>query len=154
MLRKLYRLRYRARKRKNIRKIIYILSKDYITNVYFNKFKGLTNILSNNLKKNVQIELIRLHYPYKNSNILANILALLVNKIKFIKLTRKLLKFSIIKKYDNKLLRKIDNVIPSYLTGLKIKIGGRLMKYRVVRKRTVKFFQRGASSPGKVNFND
>ena len=28
------------------------------------------------------------------------------------------------------------------------------MKYRVVRKRTVKFFQRGASSPGKVNFND
>ena len=28
------------------------------------------------------------------------------------------------------------------------------MKYRVVRRKTVKLFQRGISSPGKVNYTD
>ena len=47
-----------------------------------------------------------------------------------------------------------DSITPSYLTGLNIKIGGRLMRYKIVKKRTVKLFQRGASASGKVNFTD
>ena len=125
-----------------------------ITKIYQNKFKELTNILSNQLSKNIQLEITRLHYPYKNSNILANFLALLINRIKFIRLTRKIIKYSIVKRFNNHNLLNTDSKFPSYLSGFKIKIGGRLMKYRVVRKRTVKLVQRGAYSIGKVNYND
>ena len=153
-LRKIRKFNYETRKLKIKKDIFKKLGYFPIANLFKKKFKDLTDSLSKKLKNNVQLELIRLHYPYKNSNILANYLALLVNKLKFIRITRKLLKYSIIKKYNNYTLLNIDNIIPSYLTGLKIKIGGRLMKYRVVRKRTVKLFERGISSPGKVNFTD
>lgn len=152
--RKIRKFIYETRKLKKNRSIFYNLAFFPITSVYYKKFKSLTNILSNYLFKNVELELTRLHYPYKNSNILANYLALLINKIKFLRLTRKLLKYSIIKKKNNFTLLNIDNIIPSYLTGLKIKIGGRLMKYRVIRRKTVKLFERGISAPGKVNFTD
>ena len=69
-------------------------------------------------------------------------------------LTRKIINYSLIKKYNNYFLKNTNNFIPSYLTGLKIKVGGRLMKYRVVRKRTVKSLQRGISSFGRVNYLD
>ena len=79
----------------------------------------------------------------------------MVNKIKFIRLTRNLLKYSIIKKFKkNYKLFKKDKIIPSYLTGLKIKVGGRLLKYRVVPRKTIKFYQRGNSSIGTVNYTD
>jgi hypothetical protein len=145
----------RKKRRKNkIKKKLFLLSKVNINRLFKFKFKTLTDLLSDRLNNNIQLELIRLHYPYKNSNILANFLALLINRIKFIRLTRKLIKYSIVKRFNNSKLLNTDAKFPSYLTGFKIKIGGRLMKYRVVRKRTVKLVQRGASSIGKVNYTD
>jgi hypothetical protein len=145
----------RKKRRKNkIKKKLFLLSKVNINKLFKFKFKTLTDLLSDRLKNNIQLELIRLHYPYKNSNILANFLALLINRIKFIRLTRKIIKYSIVKRFNNHNLLNTDSKFPSYLSGFKIKIGGRLMKYRVVRKRTVKYIERGASSIGKVNYTD
>ena len=149
-----FKLIRKKRKKNNIKKKLFLLSKVNINRLFKFKFKTLTDLLSDRLKNNIQLELIRLHYPYKNSNILANFLALLINRIKFIRLTRKLIKYSIVKRFNNSNLLNTDAKFPSYLTGFNIKIGGRLMKYRVVRKRTVKLVQRGASSIGKVNFTD
>ena len=53
-----------------------------LVNLYPKKFKIICNVLSKAFNKNIELNLIRLHYPYKDSNILANLLALLVNKIK------------------------------------------------------------------------
>ena len=124
--------------------------------LYPKKFNILCNVLSKAFNKNIELNLIRLHYPYKNSNIFANLLALLINKIKFRRITRKLFKFSVIKNLknitasgDNK-----SNYLPAYLTGMNIKIAGRLMNYNIIPRKTVQKIQKGSSSFGKVNYTD
>ena len=124
-----------------------------LVNLYPKKFKIICNVLSKAFNKNIELNLIRLHYPYKDSNILANLLALLVNKIKLRRITRKLFKYAVIKNLKNIVFDKA-NYIPAYLTGMTIKIGGRLMKYKVVPKKTSQKVQKGSSSFGKVNFTD
>ena len=50
-----------------------------------------------------------------------------------------------------------DNLIfkiPSFLSGIKLRIGGRLMTHRLVPKQTVKIFRKGTLSKGKINFLD
>lgn len=125
-----------------------------LVNLYPKKFKIICNVLSKAFNKNIELNLIRLHYPYKDSNILANLLALLVNKIKLRRITRKLFKYAVIKNLKNIVFDNKANYIPAYLTGMTIKIGGRLMKYKVIPKKTSQKVQKGASSFGKVNFTD
>ena len=122
--------------------------------LYPNKFKTICNILSKAFNKNIELNLIRLHYPYKDSNILANLLALLVNNIKLRRITRKLFKFAVIKNIKNIVFDNKANYIPAYLTGLNINIAGRLMKYKVIPRKTNLKVQKGSSSFGKVNFTD
>ena len=52
-------------------------------------------------------------------------------------------------KTKNKIL-----VVPSFLSGLKIRIAGRLMTQPVIPRRTVYTTFRGTSSKGKINFSD
>ena len=61
------------------------------------KLKKLIEVLNNLFKKPVELELIRLHYPYNDSNILARLLGFMINKIKFRRITRKLIRKSIVK---------------------------------------------------------
>jgi hypothetical protein len=125
-----------------------------LVNLYPKKFRIICNVLSKAFNKNIELNLIRLHYPYKNSNILANLLALLVNKIKLRRITRKLFKYAVIKNLKNIVFDNKANYIPAYLTGMTIKIGGRLMKYKVIPRKTTQKVQKGSSSFGKVNFTD
>jgi hypothetical protein len=137
------------------------LSKVSLINFYPNRLKKVCEILNKIFKKNIELKLIRLHYPYKNSNILANFLAMLINKIKFRRITRKLFKFAIIKSISkapnnsNSSANAASNkIIPSFLSGLKIKIGGRLMRYKIIPRKTTQLINRGASSFGRVNYTD
>ena len=57
-----------------------------IVHVFNNKFEILCNILSKMFNKNVELDLIRLHYPYNNSNILVQNLSVESYKTRFIKL--------------------------------------------------------------------
>jgi hypothetical protein len=125
-----------------------------LINLYPNKFKKICFILNKLFKKNIELNLIRLHYPYENSNIFASFLALLVNKIKFRRITRKIFKNAVIKKLKNIVSDDNNKYIPAYLTGMTIKIAGRLMKYKVIPRKTVQKVQVGVSSFGKVNFTD
>lgn len=134
------------------------LSKVSLINFYPNRLKKVCEILNKIFKKNIELKLIRLHYPYKNSNILANFLAMLINKIKFRRITRKLFKFAIIKSIskapNNSSNAASNKIIPSFLSGLKIKIGGRLMRYKIIPRKTTQLINRGASSFGRVNYTD
>ena len=82
----------------------------------------------------------------------------MINKIKFRRITRKLIRKSIvknIKKQDNKASSASEsNVIPAFLTGLNIKVAGRLLTYKAVPRRTVKMINKGCSSIGKINYTD
>ena len=57
-----------------------------IVHVFNNKFEILCNIFSKMFNKNVELDLIRLHYPYNNSNILVQNLSVESYKTRFIKL--------------------------------------------------------------------
>jgi ribosomal VAR1-like protein len=119
-----------------------------------NKLNKICDILSGYFKKPVELELVRLYYPYFNSNILVNLLGLIINKIKVRFITKKLFKKAIIKN-PTKLSRKNRlTIIPSFLSGIKIRIAGRLLTHRVVPRKTIKTIRRGALARGKVNFLD
>ena len=141
-------------KRQKLTKL-YIYKKN-ITKIFNNKFKILCNILSNLFKNSVELNLIRIHYPYNDSNILANLLAIFINRIKLRIIAKKLFRKAVIKKKYNYRSTKTNklNIIPSFLSGINIKMAGRLLYRRIVPKKTVKIIRRGAVSRSKINYLD
>jgi Mitochondrial ribosomal protein (VAR1) len=95
------------------------------------------------------------HKPFLDSNILVNLLSLNIKNKKFrtnVKIAKLFQKRVVKNISDHK--NKSVNYIPTYLSGLKIRIGGRLLREALIQKLTKKRFERGASSIGKVNFLD
>lgn len=140
-----------------IKKIIFKLFKYNISKVYYYKFKIFCEILSKQLNKPIELELIRLHHPYHDSNILVNLLALnFKNKRKKSRIAiQKIYNKNKVKNLNdlNILSNKINNV-PAFLSGLNIKIAGRLMREPIIPRITTKVYEKGAIATGKVNFID
>lgn len=82
--------------KKNIKIKLRDLSNIALTKVFANKFKILSSIISKLFKKPVEFDLIRLHYPYNDSNILVNLLGVMVNKIKLRVIVRRLFEKAVI----------------------------------------------------------
>ena len=135
------------------RKIFRKLSNISLINLYPNKFKKICLILSRFFKKPLELDLIRLHYPYNDSTILVNLLGIMINKIKIRIIIRKLFRKAIIKN-PNKLENKNLTLLPSFLSGMNIRIAGRLLTQKVVPRMTVKTIRRGVLAKSKVNFSD
>jgi hypothetical protein len=134
--------------------LFYYLNKFYskknLLNINNEKLQSLCLILSKIYKKPVELELDRLHYPYYDSNILSNMIGLISNIVKLRFIIKKLFTIAKIKK-TNKIINKYS-IIPSYLSGFKIRVAGRLLTQRVVPKLTVKTIQRGTLTRGKAQF--
>ena len=122
----------------------------------YNKFNNICEILNLLFKKNVELDLIRLHYPYTDSNILVNLLSLLIKKMKVRIIIKKLLKKAVIKNKSLNLVNKNKKMyfIPTFISGIKIKIGGRLMTHRLIPRKTVTVFSRGIITNSRVNFSN
>nr|YP_009517226.1 ribosomal protein S3 [Myochromella boudieri]AYE93130.1 ribosomal protein S3 [Myochromella boudieri] len=137
----------------NVRVKLRKLSNIALTKVFSNKLKILCLILNKIFKKPVELDLIRTHYPYNDSNILVNLLGIMINKIKLRIIIRRFFEKAIIKNvntlYSNKL-----KFIPAFLSGVTIRVAGRLLTHKVVPRRTVKITRRGASASGRINFKD
>lgn len=135
--------------------LFYYLNKYYSNNKLLNnndKLQSLCLNLSKIYQKPVELELDRLHYPYYDSNILSNMIGLISNIVKLRFIIKKLFKIAKIKK-TNKFINKYS-IIPSYLSGFKIRVAGRLLTQRVVPRLTVKTIQRGNLAKGKAQFVD
>lgn len=136
--------------------LFYYLNKLYSNNKLLNinndKLQSLCLNLSKIYKKPVELELDRLHYPYYDSNILSNMIGLISNIVKLRFIIKKLFTIAKIKK-SNKLSNKYS-IIPSYLSGFKIRVAGRLLTQRVIPRLTVKTIQRGTLARGKAKFVD
>jgi len=132
------------------------LFKFNLAKVYENKFKLLTDILSTKFNKAVELNLIRLHHPYHDSNILVNSLDLnLKNKKKNVRIAiQKIFNRNAVKNLNKINLINTDNLVPAFMSGINIKIAGRLMREPIIPRITTKTFDNGAKSPGKVNFLD
>lgn len=151
--------------------LLFFLRKFNLTKVYQKKFKLICAILSKIFNKPVELQLIRLHHPYHDSNILVNLLSL------NIKNKRKKARVAIQKIYNKKPVKNLNDpnlkkpalltadsfatqgrgsgkIIPAFLSGLNIKINGRLMGEPIIPRITTKVFNKGASATGKVNFLD
>jgi hypothetical protein len=116
--------------------------------------KKLCSVLSNIFNKIVIFDLIALNQPFFDDNILVQVIAILSKKtpaltiLDFIYRNSELYsKFTANDKYRY-------NITKSFLSGIKIKIGGRLMTQKVVPKKTSRTIQRGATLKGKVTFVD
>nr|AYE93354.1 ribosomal protein S3 [Termitomyces sp.] len=137
----------------NIRVKLRKLSNMSLVKVFPNKFKFLSLILNNIFKKPVVFDLVRLHYPYNDSNILVNLLGIMINKIKLRIIIRRFFEKAIIKNIQN-LKEKRGVIIPSFLSGLTIRVAGRLLTHQIVPRQTVQTTSRGASASGRINFKD
>lgn len=135
-----------------------------LTLIYTAKFKALCFILSKFFNKPVELNLIRVHYPYSNSNILVNFFALFVNKVKVIRVVQKLFNNAIFKNivknkfgissFNNKGKNNKDFILPAFLTGMNIKIAGRLLRDKIRPRKTIKFFNKGVYAHSKLNYKD
>jgi Mitochondrial ribosomal protein (VAR1) len=152
-IKKLYRKlrKININSRINLRKLYFY----NITQIFPNKFKNLCEILNKLFKKPVELDLIRLHYPYNDSNILANFLAIMINRIKLRIIVKRLFNNAILKnkKFSSTKTNKL-NIIPAFLSGINIKVAGRLLNNRIVPRKTVKTIRRGAIAKGKINYLD
>lgn len=127
-------------------------SNNKLLNINNDKLQSLCLILSKIYKKPVELELDRLHYPYYDSNILSNMIGLISNIVKLRFIIKKLFTIAKIKK-TNKFSNKFS-IIPSYLSGFKLRVAGRLLTQRVIPRLTVKTIQRGTLARGKAQFVD
>jgi len=107
-------------------------------NIYNQKLQILSQLLSKIFNKPVQLELIRLHYPFYDPNIIVNLLSYLSENIKIRRILSKIYKSALITKPTANIQRKRFSVIPGYLTGLTIKFAGRFPTQKIVPRKTVK----------------
>jgi hypothetical protein len=143
------------KKRGIVKSTLFNLFKFNLFKVFSFKFKLICEILSNKFNKPIELQLIRLHQPFHDSNILVNLLSLNLRNKKFkpnVQIEKLYAKKAVKNLYDYSI--KSVNYIPAFLSGIKIRIGGRLMREPIIPRITTKIFERGASSPGKVNFLD
>ena len=120
------------------------------------KLRSLVLVLSEILQTEVELDLVLLRYPYHDSNILAQLLGLNTKRYNFNKLVKKLFNkakiFSKLSDYER--ANVLSQSVPAKLTGIKIKIAGRLTTQRIVPKATVKTAYKGSFEKSKENFVD
>jgi hypothetical protein len=145
-----YKIREMFTKRYHLMKLANI----NLINLYPLKFEKLCEVLNSIFNKPIELDLIRLHYPYHDSNILVRLLAFMINKMKLRRITRRLFNKAVVKSIKKINNKDQVNIIPAFISGITIKVAGRLMKYKVIPRKTVKIVRRGSSSIGKVNYSD
>jgi hypothetical protein len=118
------------------------------------KLNILCKILSRFFNKPVELELVRLYYPYFDSNIFVNLLQILFNKIQVRIIMQTFFKKAIIKNPINMNRTNLDFKLPSFLTGINLRIGGRLMTNKIIPKQTIKIIRKGTIARGKINLLD
>lgn len=144
----------------------YVLSSKNLklsTSSFLNRNEKRLRFLCENLsllfKKSIKLDLVRLYHPSSDSNILANAIGAVSNKTKIRNFKKKLLKRSQIVN-PNKIVDKVlytysslfetKKVSPGILSGLNVRIAGRLVTEKVVPRKTVRTFQIGSLARSKA----
>src|SRR6266850_611881 len=108
-------------------------------------------LLSKIFKKSVELELIRIYSPQNESNILANLVGILSNFIKFRYIHMKLFKVSKIKNFNKGFnSRFTNNKLPSFLSGIYLKLAGRVLTQKIQRRVKSKVIQKGSLARTKA----
>ena len=129
------------------------LSNKKFLNINLEKLEGLSTKLSKFFKKPIKLDLTQIYSISNNSKILALILGKLGLKRKnsFTRIIGRLLKHQSKKIFFRKNQNQISR-FSTILTGVNIKLGGRLMRGKIVPRRTVKKIQYGSLARSKSNY--
>jgi hypothetical protein len=137
---------------------------------YFKILFHLGDVLSRFFKKPVELILIRVHHLYNESQILADSIGFMTSKkrMRFRRVTRKIFRrTNIIKEpvlFKNKEDKKKaiahplsatqtrGRIKPSHLTGITVRLGGRLLSQKVRPRKTVEQLYKGSLSKAKTDF--
>ena len=109
--------------------------------LHYYKLENLVKLLSKLFNKSVELELIRIYSPQNESNILANLIGILSNFIKFRNIHMKLFKVSKTKIFKKRFSNK---KIPSFLSGIYLKLAGRVLTQKIQRRVKSKIIQKGS----------
>ena len=112
--------------------------------------EGLLNKLSKYFKKPITLELTKLYSVSNNSQILAHVLGKLglSRKRSFARIIGRFLS----RQSEKIFFRKSINKFSGAITGVYIKLGGRLLRGKIVPRRTVKKIQYGSLARSKSNY--
>ena len=115
-----------------------------------NKLQGLSTKLSTYFKKPVTLEFTQLYSITNNSQILAHVLGKLAlsRKNSFSRIIGRFLS----RQSEKIFFRKSINKFSGAITGVYIKLGGRLLRGKIVPRRTVKKIQYGSLARSKSNY--
>ena len=129
------------------------LSNKKFLNINLEKLEGLSAKLSKFFKKPIKLDLTQIYSISNNSQILAHILGKLGLKRKnsFTRIIGRFLKHQSKKIFFRKNQNQISR-FSTILTGVNIKLGGRLMRGKIVPRRTVKKIQYGSLARSKSNY--
>ena len=123
-------------------------SKFYSKFLIYNKnlLEKLTVSLTKYFKKPVELELIRIYAPYMDGNILVNLFGLMSNIVKYGRFRNFIYHMGYIIRDTKLKIRKkeMDPIVPSVLTGIKLRFAGRFMTQKFFRRVRNKEIQRGA----------
>ena len=98
--------------------------------IFEKKIKRLTWVLSKLLKKRVNFQFTRIYYPHNDSNILLFMVGFLGFLVKFNSIIYNIIKNVNFRIRKKRLLRLKYRNIPSVVTGLNLKLAGRISKTR------------------------
>nr|YP_009471401.1 ribosomal protein S3 [Trametes hirsuta]AVG72792.1 ribosomal protein S3 [Trametes hirsuta]WVH38255.1 ribosomal protein S3 [Trametes maxima] len=129
------------------------LAKKNFLELNLNKLQGLSNKLSKYFKKPVHLDLTQIYSVSNNTDILVNVLGKLglSRRNSFSRIIGRFFKYQSNKIFFRNNQNKLSK-FATILTGVNIKLGGRLMKGKIVPRRSVKKIQYGSLARSKANY--
>ena len=126
------------------------IKNDKTVDLNINNLQGLTSKLSRYFKKPITLELTKLYSVSNNSQILAHVLGKLglSRKRSFARIIGRFLS----RQSEKIFFRKSINKFSGAITGVYIKLGGRLLRGKIVPRRTDKKIQYGSLARSKSNY--
>src|SRR6266446_2392507 len=122
----------------NMLKVKDLVAKKNLSRKKATKF---TQLIIKLINKSVELELIRIYSPQNESNILANLIGILSNFIKFRNIHMKLFKVTKTKIFKKRFCNK---KIPYFLSGIFLKLAGKVLTKKIQRRVKSKVIQKGS----------
>jgi len=118
-----------------------------------NTVNNLGEVLSKLFGRAVELRLVKLHYPYLNSYILAQYIACNAENYKLVKIVARLFSYVAPVK-DTLSTEALASALPSHIVGLKVRVSGRLVTERSRPRQTVQTAQLGSFSKRNLSLVD
>lgn len=118
-----------------------------------NTVNNLGQTLSSLFRRPVELRLVKLHYPYLNSYILAQYIALNTLDYTLVQIARRIFG-SIAPVKNTQSVNVLASDLPSHIVGIKVRVSGRLMTERSRPRQTVQTAQIGSFAKGNLSLVD